>query len=48
MKFLLFRINLYIRLINIIKNRRDNLMGKYLDQLYLAREEEAKQEKQND
>ena len=40
MRFLLFKINFYIRLIDIIKNRRDNLMDKYLDQMYLARKGE--------
>jgi hypothetical protein len=42
MKFLLFRINIFTRLMNIIAHRKEKLIGKYIDQTVLARKGETK------
>lgn len=42
MRFLLFRINLYTRLMDIIAFRKEKLIGKYIERTVLARKGETK------
>lgn len=48
MRFLLFRINLYTRLKNIINSRVGKLIGEYYERGLLARAKEKQKEKQSE